>query len=50
MELIMEAQEDASPWPVKVDEGGQSSGMLGRGNFSELGVVRRKPGNEADLC
>lgn len=50
MELIIEAQEDASPWPVKVDESGQSSVMLGRGNFSELGVVRRKPGKEADLC
>ena len=49
MELIIEAQEDASPWPVKVVEGGQPSVMLGRGNFSELGVVRRKPGNEADL-
>lgn len=44
MELVMEAQEDATPWPtplVSVDEPDQ---LLGRESFSQLGVVRRKPG------
>ena len=41
MELIMAAQDDATPWekPVYTD----SNGLTGRGYFSELGVVRRKP-------
>jgi len=41
MELIMAAQDDATPWtkPAQVSDGA----MTGRGYFSELGVVRRKP-------
>lgn len=45
MGLVMEAQDDASPWPVIT--GSKSDGpesLLGRGSFSQLGVVRRKPG------
>jgi len=41
MELIMAAQDDATPWTkpaIDVD-----AAMTGRGYFSELGVVRRKP-------
>ena len=51
MELIMDSQEDAAPWPlaepVAITEG-RSQSMLGRGYFSELGIVRRKPCNESD--
>jgi len=41
MELIMAAQDDATPWtkPIQAPD----SAMTGRGYFSELGVVRRKP-------
>jgi tRNA-specific adenosine deaminase 1 len=39
MELIMQAQEDATPWVQKPE------GMAGRGDFAQLGVVRRKPGS-----
>lgn len=42
MELTMAEQEDATPWtsapPTEKDDG-----MLGRGHFDQLGVVRRKP-------
>jgi len=45
MELIMNQQDDPTPWtsakPTQKD--GSSDLMLGRGYFSELGVVRRKP-------
>lgn len=45
MELVMEAQDDATPWPVAAAEtGDQTVVMKGRGNFAELGIVRRKPG------
>ena len=44
MELIMAKQEDASPWPVPLPSE-TNAGLLGRGSFSELGVVRRKPGS-----
>ncbi len=44
MELVMEAQEDATPWAVSVPDEGIASGLLGRGSFSQLGIVRRKPG------
>lgn len=60
MELVMEAQGDATPWPITTPiastggdgggGGGESGGkggegtLLGRGSFAELGVVRRKPG------
>ena len=44
MELIMEAQDDATPWPVlPPSENGKRQTLLGRGSFSQLGVVRRKP-------
>lgn len=43
MELIMQKQDDATPWTTPRVSGG----LLGRGNFSELGVVRRKPGKLA---
>ncbi len=43
MELVMEAQDDATPWPI-ADHPPQETGMLkGRANFSQLGLVRRKP-------
>jgi len=41
MELIMAAQDDATPWAKPVDS--DCNGLAGRGYFSELGVVRRKP-------
>ena len=45
MELVMEAQDDATPWPVTPAETGDHPMMMkGRENFAELGIVRRKPG------
>lgn len=50
MEIIMAAQEDASPWEVplaadsETPEAGAAPSLMGRGFFSQLGVVRRKPG------
>ena len=46
MELVMNAQEDATPWPIdSTDPAGEVPMKLrGRENFSELGSVRRKPG------
>ncbi len=43
MELVMEAQDDPTPWPVGASSEGAQLGLLGRGSFSQLGVVRRKP-------
>ena len=43
MELVMEAQDDPTPWPVAVSGEGPPSALLGRGSFSQLGIVRRKP-------
>ena len=43
MELIMAAQEDPTPWAVPQAVDGNSDALTGRGYFSELGVVRRKP-------
>lgn len=44
MELVMEAQDDATPWPVAETPILEQVPMLkGRANFSELGIVRRKP-------
>lgn len=48
MELVMRAQEDDTPWPVPpaAVDGRNNDGageLRGRGYFSELGVVRRKP-------
>jgi len=47
MELTMAAQPDATPWPITSFSSPSSSDtpdMPGRGHFSLLGVVRRKPG------
>ena len=43
MELVMEAQDDPTPWPVAILDDQATSSLLGRGFFSQLGVVRRKP-------
>ena len=43
MELVMEAQHDPTPWPVAVPDEQATSNLLGRGSFSQLGIVRRKP-------
>ncbi|KAM0322659.1 hypothetical protein ACHAQA_009248 [Verticillium albo-atrum] len=49
MELTMAAQEDASPWdvPATINDDTATSAtnpsLPGRGFFSQLGVVRRKP-------
>ncbi|KAH7176525.1 adenosine deaminase/editase [Dactylonectria macrodidyma] len=48
MELTMAAQVDPSPWqaPVAREPGPESqskASLLGRGHFSELGIVRKKP-------
>ena len=58
MELVMQAQEDATPWEVRQLPQQHSEGisnnsaaeMKGRGNFSELGIVRRKPGKFNPSC
>ncbi|KAI9858080.1 MAG: hypothetical protein M1813_007892 [Trichoglossum hirsutum] len=52
MELIMAAQGDATPWSLPLTTSdddlstGEATGPLlhGRGYFSQLGIVRRKPG------
>ena len=46
MELTMNAQDDATPWSVATEDASiqESSEVLeGRGYFSQLGIVRRKP-------
>ena len=46
MESIMGAQQDPTPWPIQMDlRAAHQTGetLQGRGYFSELGVVRRKP-------
>ncbi|KHN98800.1 Adenosine deaminase/editase [Metarhizium album ARSEF 1941] len=48
MELIMAAQDDASPWdvppsPATTQSGPTTTSLPGRAYFSQLGVVRRKP-------
>ncbi|KAL9124474.1 MAG: hypothetical protein Q9217_006201 [Psora testacea] len=46
MELVMQAQKDTTPWPVtqrSLGDEQHGATLLGRGSFSELGVVRRKP-------
>ncbi|KAL8866013.1 MAG: hypothetical protein Q9174_006554 [Haloplaca sp. 1 TL-2023] len=51
MELLMEAQVDATPWPVAELHPATKklpSLLRGRESFAELGIVRRKPG--ADLA
>lgn len=51
MELVMNAQEDATPWPVASCETAKAATveLRGRENFSELGIVRRKPGQSHAL-
>ncbi|KAL8726350.1 MAG: hypothetical protein Q9166_006757 [cf. Caloplaca sp. 2 TL-2023] len=47
MELLMEAQVDATPWPIDQLHPATKKlpGLLrGRESFAELGIVRRKPG------
>ncbi|KAF5138210.1 tRNA-specific adenosine deaminase 1 [Metarhizium anisopliae] len=48
MELIMAAQDDASPWdippsPATAESDAIATSLPGRAYFSQLGVVRRKP-------
>lgn len=47
MELVMEAQDDATPWPEAASPGTEDvpagKRLHGRGYFSQLGIVRRKP-------
>ncbi|KAK8917350.1 hypothetical protein H634G_09068 [Metarhizium anisopliae BRIP 53293] len=48
MELIMAAQDDASPWdippsPATTESDATATSLPGRAYFSQLGVVRRKP-------
>lgn len=45
MELIMAVQDDATPWamPPSLTDASGGELLLGRGDFSQLGVVRRKP-------
>lgn len=49
MELVMDAQDDASPWPISPSNQAKppDSELQGRGYFSELGIVRRKPGRSS---
>lgn len=44
MELTMDAQEDPTPWATSTSPTDGHAVLRGRGYFSELGVVRRKPG------
>ncbi|KAM5379609.1 hypothetical protein ACJZ2D_003803 [Fusarium nematophilum] len=49
MELTMAAQQDASPWqlpasPAEEPIANAENALAGRAYFSQLGVVRRKPG------
>lgn len=49
MELTMSEQTDATPWKKQQYVG--VDGLLGRGNFDQLGVVRRKPSRpDAPQC
>ena len=46
MELVMESQDDDTPWPLPKEVSNRNSPVSllnGRGYFSQLGVVRRKP-------
>lgn len=47
MELVMAAQDDATPWETPAtlenDTAATEPSLKGRGSFSELGIVRRKP-------
>lgn len=51
MELVMQAQEDATPWELpQLVTNSDVAEMKGRGHFSELGIVRRKPGRFNPSC
>ncbi|KAL9096271.1 MAG: hypothetical protein Q9163_006450, partial [Psora crenata] len=53
MELVMRAQDDATPWPIMPPplENKKHPGILmGRASFSELGIVRRKPARADAIC
>ncbi|KAL8920702.1 MAG: hypothetical protein Q9172_004387 [Xanthocarpia lactea] len=53
MESLMEAQVDATPWPVDQlhPAAKKLPGLLrGRESFGELGIVRRKPGATLAIC
>lgn len=44
MELTMSAQEDPTPWTTPIpSSSGDTPTLPGRQNFSQLGIVRRKP-------
>lgn len=45
MELVIQAQEDPTPWPIESLslESESSQELKGRSHFSVLGIVRRKP-------
>jgi tRNA-specific adenosine deaminase 1 len=52
MELIMRGQDDPTPWevpPSNQDPNETGDSLRGRGYFSELGIVRRKPGKSRFL-
>ncbi|KAF2758098.1 hypothetical protein EJ05DRAFT_500616 [Pseudovirgaria hyperparasitica] len=44
MELTMDSQHDATPWAAPESSEEPPLALNGRGHFSQLGVVRRKPG------
>lgn len=43
MELIMDQQDDATPWVKRSTNEESDTTLRGRGFFSDLGIVRRKP-------
>ncbi|RAK86134.1 hypothetical protein BO79DRAFT_130046, partial [Aspergillus costaricaensis CBS 115574] len=43
MELTMAAQDDPTPWEITPSEEEEAGLLSGRANFSQLGIVRRKP-------
>ena len=43
IELVMSRQKDQKPWPVDVSMA-KEEGLKGMSHFSQLGIVRRKPG------
>jgi tRNA-specific adenosine deaminase 1 len=55
MELTMQAQDDPTPWDLPVQATNDKTldtvetVLKGRGYFSELGIVRRKPGKPVTL-
>lgn len=52
MELIIDQQEDPTPWAAPLsgsNDTDSQENLKGRGYFSELGIVRRKPGMHISL-